>query len=100
MEDDPIDPDFVPGSESYSDNDFETDCECEDPDPVASDFEDRLCRRGKGNQTCVGSRLLVHMKCAAGCLYTWSSRPIVNRMGAGNYFCLLQSCFLVIPMPG
>ncbi|KAF3837440.1 hypothetical protein F7725_004904, partial [Dissostichus mawsoni] len=31
-----------------------------------------------------GSRLIISTKCAAGCNYTWSSQPTLNRMGVGN----------------
>ncbi|XP_064649995.1 uncharacterized protein LOC135501685 [Lineus longissimus] len=35
-------------------------------------------------RTVVGSRLVVQTKCTAGCNFTWSSQPTLNRMGAGN----------------
>lgn len=35
-------------------------------------------------RTLSGSRLIVMTKCVAGCNYTWSSQPVLDRMGAGN----------------
>lgn len=112
-QDDRKDPDFIPQTDSDSDDDG-SDCE----ETIPSDFEDILSfsvppitadeRKFLVFESCIvslftkcqrtgcaaevreikrivsGSRLLVQTKCVAGCLYTWSSQPILNRMGAGN----------------
>ena len=43
---------------------------------------------------CIGSTLKVRLRCAQGCIWTWSSQPFLNGTGAGNV--LLSATILLL----
>ncbi|XP_070545993.1 uncharacterized protein [Ptychodera flava] len=102
------DPDFIPyTSSSETDSEYsDTEPDIIIDDPVSSDpaeqmkflvFESSLielftkCQRKDCPAQVIsmqkllsGSRLIIKTTCSAGCHYSWSSQPTLNKMGAGN----------------